>query len=118
MVQRPKKSQRQVRRRRIRARVMGTSERPRLSVFRSSKHLYVQLIDDAVQRTLVSVSDTEVRLEKGTKPQSIAAAVGAVLAQRAKQEGITKVVFDRGGFSYQGRVEAVAQGARKGGLQF
>jgi large subunit ribosomal protein L18 len=118
MVQLLKKTQRQRRRRRIRAKVTGTFERPRLSVFRSNKHLYVQLIDDVAQRTIVAASEKGIGLKRGQKPVEAAAAVGKALAERALSAGITRVVFDRGGFVYGGRVRAIAEGARKGGLKF
>ena len=105
----------------IRSRLMGTQERPRLSVFRSDKHIYAQIIDDYAGRTLVSAASTsdEVRgdLKNGG---NIAAAqrVGRTIAQRAKELGVTKVAFDRGGRQYHGRIKALAEAAREGGLQF
>ncbi|HWQ28705.1 MAG TPA: 50S ribosomal protein L18 [Dehalococcoidia bacterium] len=106
---------------RVRKKVEGTPERPRLAVFRSLSHIYAQVIDDRAQRTLVAASD----LEPGVRPQvegkkktERAEIVGAVLAQRAKEKGVTRVVFDRGGFKYHGRVKALAEAARKGGLEF
>ena len=108
------------RHRRIRRRVAGTPERPRLAVFRSSKHIYAQLIDDRAGRTLTSASDLEADVREGasgTKTQR-AQTVGQLLAQRAKQGGHTEVVFDRGGFSYEGRVRALAEAAREEGLVF
>lgn len=107
---------------RVRAKVSGTQQRPRLNVFRSSAHIYAQVIDDLAGHTLVAASDLEKDLiEKlgadATKTVR-AKAVGELIAERAKAAGITSVVFDRGGFLYHGRVRAVADGAREGGLDF
>ncbi|MFH1172997.1 MAG: 50S ribosomal protein L18 [bacterium] len=104
------------RHRRIRVKVKGTSERPRLSVFRSLSHLYVQLIDDEAGQTLASVRDSEIKT-KGQKSE-VALAVGKLLAEKALAKKITKVVFDRGGHKFHGRIKAVAEGARQGGLKF
>jgi len=105
---------------RIRKRMVGTSERPRLNVYRSLNHIYVQIIDDSQGKTLVSASSVEG--EKGQKRSggNLASAkdVGKKVAERAKQKGITKVVFDRGGYLYHGRVKALADAAREAGLQF
>lgn len=106
---------REKRRARVRGKVFGTKKRPRLSVFRSGKHIYAQLIDDEKGETLVSASDLGLR--EGVKMEK-ALAVGEELARRALKLKIKKVVFDRGGYSYHGRVKAVAEGARKGGLKF
>lgn len=109
------------RHRRVRVSVVGTSERPRLNVFRSLRHTYAQLIDDSKGHTLASAStmDKEVRDRcTGMKKAEAAEAVGLVLAERAVSHGVTKVVFDRGGYQYHGRVRALAEGARKGGLDF
>ena len=100
---------------RIRNKISGTPERPRLVVYRSLKHIYAQLVDDAQNRTLVTVSDA--KLTDGTKTAK-SAEVGRRLAERAKEAGITQVVFDRAGYQYHGRVKAVADGAREGGLEF
>jgi large subunit ribosomal protein L18 len=100
---------------RVRNRVTGTAERPRLVVFRSLKHIYAQLVDDAANRTLATVSD--LGIEQGKKGER-AAEVGKLIAERAKSAGITRVVFDRAGYRYHGRIKAVADGARKGGLDF
>ena len=109
---------RQRRHRRIRKRVHGTPERPRLAVFRSSKHIVAQVIDDTAGRTLVAASTHERDLRGGaTGNRDAAKSVGALLAERAKAAGITKVVFDRGGFLYQGRVAALADAAREAGLE-
>lgn len=100
---------------RVRNKVSGTPERPRLVVFRSLKHIYAQLVDDTANRTLATVSD--LGIEQGKKGER-AAEVGKLIAERAKTAGITRVVFDRAGYRYHGRVKAVADGARKGGLEF
>jgi large subunit ribosomal protein L18 len=100
---------------RVRNRVTGTAERPRLVVFRSLKHIYAQLVDDTSHRTLATVSD--LTIEQGKKGER-AAEVGKLIAERAKSAGITRVVFDRAGYRYHGRIKAVADGARKGGLEF
>lgn len=105
------------RRVRSRAKLHGTAARPRLSVFRSLKHIAAQLIDDAHGRTLVSVYDRELPKKKLT-PTERARALGQLLAERAMKQGMTTVIFDRGGRAYHGRVQAVADGARAGGLQF
>ena len=95
----------------------GTKETPRLSVFRSSKHVYAQLIDDEFRKTLASASDLSVKKGKHTK-SDLAKMIGAEIAKRAKAAGIRSAVFDRGGFRYHGRVKLVADGAREGGLKF
>ncbi|MER3419478.1 MAG: 50S ribosomal protein L18 [Chloroflexota bacterium] len=104
---------------RIRKRISGTPERPRLAVFRSLAHIYAQVIDDTVGRTLASASDLEPALRgtPGTKTE-VAKRVGALIGERAKAAGITKVVFDRGGHKYHGRVKALADAARAAGLEF
>ena len=99
---------------RVRKKVWGTAERPRLAVYRSNRHIYAQLIDDVAARTLAAASDGEVKAD-GDKTAR-AKAVGQELARRAKQAGVDRAVFDRGGRLYQGRVAAVAEGAREGGL--
>ncbi len=114
---------RERRHRRVRSNVGGTPERPRLNVYRSLEHIYAQVIDDTVGRTLVSAStlDAEVKKQIGKdgKPKTEEAKiVGQIVAARAKNAGITSVVFDRGGNRYHGRVKAVAEGAREGGLDF
>ena len=100
---------------RVRKKVSGTSERPRLVIFRSLKHITAQIVDDGSGRTLMTVSSTD--LETGKKTQK-SLEVGKRIAARAKDAGITKVVFDRAGYKYHGRVKAVADGAREGGLEF
>ena len=99
---------------RVRRKISGDAERPRLAVYRSNRHIYVQLIDDAQARTIAAASDSEVA--GGSKIEA-AKAVGELLAERAKQAGVERVVFDRGGRLYHGRVAAVAEGAREKGLQ-
>ncbi len=106
---------------RIRRKIFGTPERPRLCVYRSLRHMYAQIIDDTKGHTLVSAStlDKELRGKlKGTGNVEAAREVGRLVARRALQKGITKVVFDRNGFLYHGRVKAVAEGAREMGLEF
>ena len=103
---------------RVRKRVRGTSVRPRLVVFRSSKHIYAQVVDDDRGVTLVGASDrTEGIAVDGTGKTAKSFALGRLIAAKAKEKGIAKVVFDRGGYQYHGRVKAVAEGARKGGLE-
>jgi large subunit ribosomal protein L18 len=105
------------RRRRVRAKVRGTAERPRLSVFRSNKGIFAQLIDDTSGRTVAAVNWTEAEFRSlGSMEQ--AKAVGGALAKRAKEAGVESCVFDRGGYQYHGRVAALADGAREGGLAF
>ena len=107
------------RHKRVRRRVEGTAERPRLAVFRSNKHISAQLIDDLAGRTLASASSVEASLrESGGGNIDAAKAVGTLVASRAKDAGITTVVFDRGGFAYHGRVAALADAARAEGLEF
>lgn len=99
---------------RVRRKVAGTAERPRLVVYRSLKHIYAQLVDDVTHRTLLTVSDGAVTGKKTER----ATAVGKSLAEKAKAAGIAQVVFDRAGYRYHGRVKALADGAREGGLEF
>jgi large subunit ribosomal protein L18 len=103
------------RRRRVRAKVTGSAERPRISVFRSNRGIFAQLIDDEAGRTLASVNWTEADL-RGLKPMEQANKAGQLLAERAKAAGVERAVFDRGGYQYHGRVKALAEGAREGGL--
>jgi large subunit ribosomal protein L18 len=116
------KTRTQLRRRRhvrVRQRVSGTAERPRLVVFRSLKHIYAQLVDDDRGVTLLGVSDgSEWVATDGSGKTVRGKAVGKLLAEKAKAAGVTKVVFDRAGYRYHGRVKAVADGAREGGLEF
>ena len=108
------------RHRRVRKKVVGTADRPRLAVHRSNKHITVQLIDDDAGRTSASASTTEAEVRGSGSGSTVAAAtkVGQVVAQRAKAAGVSKVVYDRGGYLYHGRVAAVAQAAREAGLEF
>jgi large subunit ribosomal protein L18 len=104
---------------RVRRKVAGTAERPRLAVFRSNKHMVAQVIDDATGRTLAAASTVEADLRSTpTGNKSAAAAVGRLVAERAKAAGVTAVVFDRGGFIYHGRVASLADAAREAGLEF
>jgi large subunit ribosomal protein L18 len=100
---------------RVRKKVQGTAERPRLVVFRSLKHITAQLVDDVARRTLATATSTDLLSGKKTDKST---EVGKRIAEKAKAAGITKVVFDRGGYKYHGRVKAVADGAREGGLEF
>ena len=119
MIKRPNtNAQRQKRHKRVRAKVFGTTQRPRLNVFRSEKNIYAQIIDDVAGKTLVSASSLEKDFScEGTKTDA-AKQVGVTVAERAKAKGIDTVVFDRGGYLYHGRVAELAEGAREGGLQF
>ncbi len=105
---------------RARKKVVGTPERPRLAVFRSNKHMVAQVIDDTTGRTLAAASTHEAPLRSGGSTSNIDASkrVGALIAERAKSAGVAKVVFDRGGFIYHGRIAAVADAARQAGLEF
>jgi len=116
-----REERRKIRHRRIRKRVVGTPDRPRLSVFRSLKHIYAQIIDDTRGHTLVAASTREPEIAaqlSGLKRVEQSRVVGRVLAERAREKGIVRVVFDRGGYAYHGRVKALAEGAREGGLEF
>ena len=108
---------RERRHRRVRGKISGTAERPRLTVFRSNLGIAAQLIDDQTGRTLTAASSLNVRDTKGTKSDQ-AAAVGKLLAQNAKQAKVKSVIFDRGGYLYHGRIKALAEAAREGGLEF
>jgi len=105
---------------RVRAKVAGTAGRPRLNVFRSLNHIYAQIIDDASATTLASASTIAKKGDEKKTGGNIeaAAAVGKLIAERAKEKGVTKVVFDRGGYLYHGRIKALADAAREGGLEF
>lgn len=112
---------RNVRHRRVRKKVSGSPEKPRLCVFRSLRSIYAQIIDDTDGKTLVAASSQEANQEAGNpiRPKTaVSTAVGQMLAQRAQERGISRVVFDRGGYKYHGRVKALAEAAREGGLQF
>ncbi len=107
------------RHRRVRRTVSGSNERPRLAVFRSSKHIYAQVIDDQAGATVVAVSSLDPALRtQELSPMDMARRVGEVCAERAAEKGVTRVVFDRGGYQYHGRVAALAEGARQKGLEF
>ncbi|HEY9672552.1 MAG TPA: 50S ribosomal protein L18 [Waterburya sp.] len=111
----------QRRHRRVRRKVSGTAERPRLAVFRSNQHIYVQVIDDYQQHTLAAASTLESTVKSGVKSGATCEAsvqVGKLIAQRSLEKGITKVVFDRGGNLYHGRIKALAEAAREAGLDF
>ena len=110
-----------IRKQRVRKTISGSAERPRMNIFRSLHHIYAQVIDDAEGRTLLAVStlDKSIRDQaKGQKPREAAALVGELVAQRCKEKGIEKVVFDRSGYRYHGRVLELAEAARKAGLDF
>lgn len=114
-----KKSQRDKRHFRIRVKIKGVAQMPRLAVFRSNKHIYAQVIDDEKSQTLVSASDFNLDESKDKISKTVnAQMVGEILADKAKVAKISKVVFDRSGFKFHGRVKALAEGARKGGLKF
>ena len=121
MVKTNSRLMRKVRHKRVRARVIGTTSRPRLCIFRSLNHIYAQVIDDSVSRTLISVStlDTNAR-DKAKQIVKVKQAelVGTLIAQRTLEKGISHVVFDRGGFKYHGRIKALAEAARQAGLLF
>ena len=119
MINRPDtRGQRIKRHSRVRSKISGTAERPRLSVFRSESNIYAQIIDDAAGVTLASASTVEKAFEGNGSNCEAAKKIGAVIAERALQQGIEEVVFDRGGYIYHGRVKALAEGAREGGLKF
>ena len=119
MIKRPDtRAQRIKRHKRVRSKVSGTPERPRLCVFRSEKHIYAQVIDDVNGVTLVSASSVEKDFEGLGSNKAAARKVGVTVAERAKAKGIDNVVFDRGGYVYHGRVQELAEGAREGGLEF
>lgn len=106
---------------RMRHHLAGTAQRPRLAVFRSNSHIYAQIIDDTVGNTLVAASTVEKEIKAGlekTNDMAAATAVGTAIAKKALDKGITEVVFDRGGFIYQGKIKALAEAAREAGLQF
>ncbi|MBI2062759.1 MAG: 50S ribosomal protein L18 [Candidatus Yanofskybacteria bacterium] len=114
-----KRQHRTKRHKRVRAKIKGTTETPRISVFRSNRHIFVQVVDDTKGRTLVSsvVKSKKKTQAKGNKTE-VASAIGEMLAKKAQETGINKVVFDRGGYKYHGRIKALAEGLRKGGLKF
>lgn len=116
---RPRKESRKARHARVRSKVFGTAERPRMAIYRSGKHIYAQLIDDESGATLTAASslDKSIKGQKGTFTER-ARLVGELAAERASEKGVEAVVFDRGGFKYHGRVAALADGAREKGLRF
>lgn len=116
MVKNTKELKRSIRKKRIRAKISGTIARPRISVFRSLKHTYAQIIDDENGKTIVGVSDKEIK--SGGKKGDRAFELGRLLAQKAKEKKIEKVIFDKSGYKYHGRTKALADGAREGGLKF
>ncbi|MEG0545561.1 MAG: 50S ribosomal protein L18 [Oscillospiraceae bacterium] len=119
MVNRPDSNKARLKRHtRVRSKVSGTAKCPRLDVFRSTQHIYAQLIDDVAGTTLVAASSTEKDFTQYGGNKDAARAVGKILAERASQKGINDVVFDRGGYVYHGRVKELAEGAREGGLNF
>ena len=119
MIKRPNtNAQRLKRHKRVRAKISGTPECPRLNVFRSETNIYAQIIDDVAGKTLVSASSLDKSFEGHGSNCEAAKKVGLMVAERAKAAGITTVVFDRGGYVYHGRIAALAEGAREGGLQF
>ncbi len=121
MGKKSREEQRKRRHRRIRGKISGTAERPRLNVFRSLEHVYAQVIDDVAGHTLVSASTVDRGLSadlEGKSKSERANLVGKTVAERAKAQGIDTVVFDRGGYVYHGRIKALAEGAREGGLKF
>ncbi|MDD3491418.1 MAG: 50S ribosomal protein L18 [Candidatus Pacebacteria bacterium] len=113
-----KQKQRQQRHKKVRAKIKGTKERPRLCVFKSNRHISAQIIDDEARQTLVSAIDSEIKIKDKSKKTEIAEKLGELIAEKAKAKKIQKVVFDRAGYKYQGRVKALAEKARKGGLIF
>lgn len=112
------KQQRITRHKRVRAKIKGTASRPRLSVFRSNRHVFLQLIDDGSGKTILSVSDRELKSSKKANKSDKAYAAGKLLAEKAGDKKIKNAVFDRGGFKYHGRVRRAAEGAREEGLKF
>lgn len=113
-----KQEKRYRRHKRIRARIKGTKDRPRISIFRSNNHIFVQLIDDDKGKTLVSSNDLEIKGKKKLTKIEIAKEIGKEIAKKALAQKIKKAVFDRGGYKYHGKVKAIAEGARQGGIKF
>lgn len=115
-----KRNKRALRHNRVRSVVSGTTQRPRLAVFRSASHIYAQLIDDKSGKTLAAASSTEAKIKESTKTSKadLSTQVGTAIAEKGKTKGITSVVFDRGGYRYHGRVKALAEAARVAGLEF
>ena len=117
ITKRPSNALRQKRHARLRLRIVGTPERPRLSVFRSAKYIYAQVIDDSAGRTLAAASSREPTLASSPGKTDAARAVGRAVAERARAAGVSAVVLDRGGYRYHGRVRSLAEGAREAGLE-
>lgn len=113
-----KKDKRIKRHRRVRAKIFGTAKLPRLCAFRSNKHIYAQLIDDENSKTILSANDIELKNKAKEKMSVLASKVGELIAEKAEKEKIKKVLFDRGGYKYHGTIKALAEGARKKGLEF
>lgn len=113
-----KRLARERRHRRVRSKIIGNKERPRFSVYRSNKHIYVQLIDDERSHTLAAANDFELKRTEGLTKTEVAKKVGKLIAKKAKTLGISRVVFDRGGYKFHGRVRACALGAKEGDLKF
>lgn len=113
-----KQEKRYQRHKRLRAKIKGTKTCPRLSVFRSNQHIYIQLIDDNQGKTLASLNDLKIKKDKGSTRVQIAKEMGLSIAKKALEQKVKKVVFDRGGYKYHGQIKAVAEGARQGGLKF
>jgi large subunit ribosomal protein L18 len=118
MAKKSKLNKRDARRNRVRAKVKGTNERPRLSVFRSNRHIFAQIINDLKGKTIASASDLKISKKDNIRKTDIAKNIGIELAKKAKEKKIKAVVFDRGGYKYHGRVKAIAEGAREAGLKF
>ncbi len=116
-IQKQQKERNERRRARVRAKIYGTTERPRASIFRSAKHINIQIIDDTVGKTLVAANSKEIK-DKKLKPIELSKAVGTLVAQRAAEVKIVDIVFDRGRYKYHGRVKSLAEGMREGGLKF
>ena len=119
MISKPSRAAARVKRHyRIRNKISGTAQQPRLAVFRSNKHIYAQVIDDVAGNTLVAASTLEADIASKVEHTSTAKAVGEAIAKKAMDKGITEVVFDRGGYIYHGKIQALAEAAREAGLQF
>ena len=112
------KSKRIIRHKRVRAKIFGKAKIPRLSVYRSNKHIFLQLIDDEKKKTILSISDNPKKGKKKSTKSELSYEAGKALAKKAIEAGIKKIVFDRGGYIYKGRIQKVAEGAREGGLNF
>jgi large subunit ribosomal protein L18 len=113
-----KKQKRNIRHKRIRAKIIGTAKILRFCIFRSNKHIYAQLIDDEKGKTIISTKDTEIKLKVKTPKLKVAYEVGKLIAKKASEKKIEKVIFDRAGYKYHGRIKSLAEGAREAGLKF